>query len=221
MLEAIDKIQKELKYPITEVEWEQPYYDVTFDPVEKKHYFYVPRERAVPDIVKLRNLCHSYLAENVNPLFSSIVVEYDESLPERVFESVIWPIFCVSRAWFADGLMYELCPEETREWVKAKLEAVKRVFSDGNAEANLQDTLEIALIVAEAKGLYGEDVDVIGKTKEFVNAFVEVEPQNATIEELCVLNARLLKLASGFELDLVFNEEVNMYVWRCIGASMG
>lgn len=221
MQEAINKIQRELEYPITEVKWDQSYYDVTFDPLEKIHYFYVPREGAMPEIVKLRNFCHSYLAEKVNPLFSAIVVEYDEALPERVFESIIWPIFCVSRAWFADGLMYELCPDDAKEWMRAKVEAVRAAFSDGGVQANLRDALEIALIVAEAKDLCGERVEVTGKSRDFVDAFIEVNPRNATVEGLEALNAKLLKLAGDFDVELVFNKKMNMHVWRCKGASMG
>jgi hypothetical protein len=105
--------------------------------------------------------------------------------------------------------------------MRAKVEAVRAAFSDGGVQANLRDALEIALIVAEAKDLCGERVEVTGKSRDFVDAFIEVNPRNATVEGLEALNAKLLKLAGDFDVELVFNKKMNMHVWRCKGASMG
>jgi len=213
--EAIEKIEKSIKYPVVEIEYEAEYYDVTFDYIEKKHLFYLPKGADAPEIVYMRNLCHAYLAEHVDPLFSSVVVQYDDSLPDRVFENVVWPVFCVSRMWFADGLMYKLCKKETREWVEEKVKLVKRAFSGEKFDASVKDTLELSLILAEGEAFGDKKLDTKGKIGELVEIFLSVDPQMAELKHLERLNNALLETTSGFSVELLDNNDLGGRVWRC------
>ncbi len=214
MDKAIRKLQEELKWPLEIRKADGDLCEASCDPEEKKHIFFFPEGESRNNSQFMRCLCQALLAEMVHPLFSAVVVEGPEAMPESVFENHIWPIFCVSRLWFADALMKERCPEENRKEIEKKLDLIDRSFPEGQIRANLSHTLQVALTLAEAKHFWQIDRKPQGTIEEMIGAFLQIDPYKPDLNALKGLNHCLLKKYSSFSAELVHNQDMGEQTWR-------
>ncbi len=214
MDKAIRKLQKELKWPLEICKTDGDLFEASCDPEGKKHIFFLPEGENRNNSQFIRCLCLAFLAERVHPLFSAIVVEGPEAMPESVFENQIWPIFCVSRLWFADALMKDRCPEESRKEMEKKLDLIGRSFPEGRIRAGLSHTLQVALTIAEAKYFWQIDRKPQGTIEEMTRIFLQIDPYRPDLDALEGLNHNLLKKYSSFSAELVHNQDIGERTWK-------
>lgn len=212
----LEEIEKELEWPYKKLESEKSSIEVTCDPLAREHLFYFPGAETPRDSRLLRCFCHAFLAETVNPLFSAIAVRGPGLLPESVFENEIWPVFCVSRIWYADGLMMTKYPETRRAEAREKMNILENWFSEGELSVDLSQSIQIALILAEGKLFGGVESEITGKISLMKNSFLEFDPFAPSLEELCSLNNALLGTFSSYSVKTVSDENFGGDLWVLI-----
>lgn len=186
------------------------------DPVKKRHFFFVSENEETDDIDLLAFFCHANLAETVHPLFSSVLAESGDYLPEEVFRETVWPALCVSRVWFADAMAIRVCPEEGRKKAEGKIRFIDRSFPEGFLDGKISDLLEMALVIAQGRVLCGMERKSKGKMEAMVKAFINADPLNPSIDALKRLNNDLLAVWSPFRVEIVRNEDLGMELWKVI-----
>lgn len=211
---AVQTMEQELSWPLEVRQTGDGMCETSCDLAVKSHTFFLPEGEDRNSTAFVRCLCHAWLAEKVHPLFSAVVVEGPEAVPEKVFENQIWPIFCVSRVWFADALMAERFPEESRVEICRKMDLIDQAFPDGKIETDLSHTLQVALTLAEADHFWNIDRKPEGAIGEMTQIFLDTDPSAPRIESLKDLNDQLLKRYSTFSTELVENIEMGEKVWR-------
>lgn len=214
MNKAVQTMEKELQWPLEIRETEDGMCETSCDLCGKSHTFFLPTGEEQNTPVFARCLCHAWLAEKIHPLFSAVVVEGPEAVPEKVFENQIWPIFCVSRVWFADALMAKRFPEESRNEIYRKLDLIDKAFPDGQIKTDLSHTLQVALTLAEANRFWNIDRKPEGTIGEMTRTFLDIDPTAPCLESLKDLNDQLLKKHSTFSAELAENSEMGEKVWR-------
>jgi len=207
-------LEKKLTWPSVFLENGADISDVSCDPVEKKHIFSVPKGKGKENSGFVRCLCHALLAEEVHPLFSAVIVEGPEIVPENIFKSRIWPVFCVSRDWFADALLKKLYPEESRSEIGGRLARIARDFPGGRIDGAFSSLLEVALVLAEAEYLWHMSFDLDGAMRRMSDVFCQVDPMVPELTRLEALNDSLLKKYSSFSVRLAENAETGGTFWR-------
>lgn len=214
MNKTIKELENDLLWPLEIRENSEGLCETSCDPSEKKHIFFLPQGESRNSTTFARCLCHAWLAEKIHPLFSAVVVEGPESVPESVFENQIWPVFCVSRLWFADALMTDRFPEESKKEIQKKLDVIDHSFPDGQIRADLSNTLQVALTLAEAKYFWQINRNLQGSIKEMTHIFMQIDPGNPGLDYLKELNHDLLYRYSTFSAEIVYNNEIGEKVWR-------
>ncbi len=187
---------------------------VTCDPLQEKHTVFSPKGKRIAEHELMRAVCHATLAEGVHPLFSAIIAESGDLLPEKVFQTQIWPVLCVSRRWFADGLFVRQAPDEARAVIVQRLEDVDASFPAGEIDGGVNNFLIAALALAEADTFCDSHRKVSGKLRDMVGVFRRVSPMQPTLKKLQTLNNGLLRTFCPFRVEPVFNEEMAVHVWR-------
>lgn len=211
---AVLKLEKELTWPLIFQENDSDINDVSCDPVTRKHIFSVPRDKGKNSYGFVRCLCHALLAEKVHPLFSAVIVEGPDVIPENLFKSRIWPVFCVSRDWFADAFMRKLYPLESRREICSRLAFMESEFPGGQVDGDFSSLLRVALVLAEAEHLWQANFNLNGEMREMADIFRRVDPMTPDIGKLERLNDSLLKRYSAFSAELVEKKETGGAFWR-------
>lgn len=187
---------------------------VTCDPIRQRHTVFSPQGRRIRDRELMEAVCHAVLAEEVHPLFSAVIAESGDMLPEKVFQSQVWPVLCITRRWFSDARFLTLCPVEFRQGVALQLEEFDAVHSGGEVSGDVATFLHAALILAEADDFCGVHRKVSGRLREMVSAFRRIDPVRPTLRKLQTLNNGLLRTYCPFRVEPVANEEVGTDLWR-------
>lgn len=205
-----------LKWPWEKVEAAEELPGAACDPVKKRHFFFVSGNGKTDDMDLLVFFCHANLAETVHPLFSSVLAESGDFLPEEVFRKTVWPALCVSRVWFADAMAIKVCPEEGRKRIEGKIRFIDKSFPEGFLDGKISDLLEMALVIAQGRAFCGIERKGQGKMEEMVEAFLDTDPLNPSIDALKRLNNDLLAVWSPFRADIARNEDLGMELWKII-----
>lgn len=207
-------LEGELSWPLEEVETKESLWSVSCDPAGKRHYFFLPENKELSEIQRKRGIAHAWLAEKVHPLFSAVVAECPDGLPEKVFTKTLWPVLSVSRVWFADALVVKSTPEPGRNDTRARLGFLDKTFPSGGVEGSLSDYLEAALILAEGRVFCGTRRPCSGKMAEMVEAFVRVDPFDPSIGALEKLDNELLAVWSPYRVAVARKDELDMDIWK-------
>ncbi|HDQ92598.1 MAG TPA: hypothetical protein ENN89_00580 [Synergistetes bacterium] len=216
MEKNIEKILASLEWELEEIETGEEIPGISSDPVNKRHSLSLSPDTSKGGMDYLVFLCHASLAEKIHPLFSSLLVESGDILPENVFLETVWPALCLSRAWFADAMAYDLCPEEGLTRTGARIKRIEELFPEGRLDGPVADLAEMALVFAEGSVLCGLNLEFGGKMGEMVAAFSEADPREPTLEALEALNNRLLSVWSPFRVEIAFSDELGMELWKVL-----
>ena len=216
MEKNLQMLMDSLKWPWEKVAAGEEMPGPACDPVEKKHFFLVSEQDEAGDNELLACFCHAHLAETVHPLFSSVLAESGDFLPEEVFRETVWPALCISRVWFADAMAARLFPEEGRKGTEGKIRFIDNSFPEGQLDGRISDLLEMALVFAEGRSFCGIRRESSGKIQEMVEAFLEADPLAPSLEALTRLNNRLLAVWSPFRVEITRNEELGMELWKVV-----
>jgi hypothetical protein len=213
--QCLGTLEEELQWSVEEVKTEDALLSVSCDPRVRQHYFFLPGGgKKLSDVQRVRCLAHAWLAEKVHPLFSVVVAECPDGLPENAFSETLWPALSVSRVWFADAVVVDHCPESASKDVKARLNMLEEIFPSGKLQGSLSDYLEAALILAEGKAFCGIEGQTRGKLADMAETFTVTDPFSPSLDALKDLNNRLLGLWSPFRVDVAGNDEIGMDVWQ-------
>ena len=92
----------------------------------------------------LKCLAHASLAEKVDPLFSSVMVQGPEYIPESVFWKNRYGQFSAPQGhWFADGAIAAQCSSFADKDARKKLGFVDDIFPDGKIGSDISRVLEV------------------------------------------------------------------------------
>ncbi len=207
-------LEAEILWPLEKMETKDSFWSVSCDPVRKRHCFFLPENKEITEIQKMKFVAHAWLAEKVHHLFSAVVAECPDELPEKVFRKTLWPVLSVSRVWFADALFIKNSPEQGRNDIKARLAFLDETFPSGVIEGSISDFLEAALILAEGRVFCDIKRPCSGKMAEIVEAFLKVDPFDPSFAALKLLNNGLLAVWSPYRVDIAHNDELGMEVWK-------
>ena len=209
-----ESLRSRLKLPIETLASGEKWPEVSFDPVRRCHLFSFPfGSDPAPEIESLF-LCHALLAERVHPLFSCVLAEGPDALPEKVFERQIWPVLSCTRTWFAQALWVKHCPSQARTAIQSRFSCLLEKAAGGFAEEDLAGMLEIALVSATRIRFCGASGLPEGKMKEFVMAFLSVGPEKPHLSSLTRLNALLLRATSSFSVKPEYHPGFCTEIWR-------
>jgi len=214
MEKCLGKMTSQVLWSYDQKKSSTDFYEVFSDPLNKRHTFCTALESSQEKYHLLKCLAHASLAEKVDPLFSSVMVQGPEYIPESVFEKQIWPVFCTSRTWFADGAIATQCSSFADEDARKKIGFIDNIFPEGKIGADLSGVLEVALALAESSKFSGIERKTSGKTAEMVASFLKVDPFDPDLENLNKLNNSLLRNISDFSCRLVFSDEFGSYIWE-------
>ncbi|HPD97755.1 MAG TPA: hypothetical protein PLP89_05445 [Synergistales bacterium] len=216
MEKCIEKVIASLEWELEEIETGDEIPGISSDPVKKRHCLSLSPETSKNGMDYLVFLCHASLAERVHPLFSSLLVESGDLLPENVFLETVWPALCLSRIWFADAMAYDLFPDGGLARTEARLRGIEELFPGGRLDGSVSDLAEMALVFAEGNVLCGLKQEFGGKMEEMVAAFSEADPRQPTLDALLSLNNRLLSVWTPFRVEVAFSKELGMELWKVL-----
>jgi len=214
MEKCLNNLEKKIFWPIETIETDSETYEVSCDVSSKKHLFYLSGKKSNRNYQLLKCLSHAFLAENVDPLFSAIIVEGPEKMPQKVFQDHIWPVFCISRVWFADAVIIEKCPEEGKKEVRKKMDMIENWLIKGEIKPDISHVLQIALALAEGKSFSNIDEDLSGKIKLISQVFLDIDPFTPDLQKLTLLNNGLLKTLSNYSVETVPMDNSGNNIWR-------
>jgi hypothetical protein len=213
---SIEKIVASLEWELEEIETGEEIPGISSDPVNKRHSLSLSPDTSKVGMDYLVFLCHASLAERIHPLFSSLLAESGDLLPENVFLETVWPALCLSRVWFADAMACDLCPDVGLARTEARLRGIEELFPGGRLDGSVSDLAEMALVFAESNVLCGLKQEFGGKMGEMVAAFSKADPREPTLEALGSLNNRLLSVWSPFRVEVAFSDELGMELWKVL-----
>jgi hypothetical protein len=182
--------------------------------MRQKHRVFSPRGRRISDLELLRASCHASLAEEVNPLFSAVVAECGDLLPEKVFRGQIWPPLCVSRVWFADGRMMKVCPSAAKADAETRFRELEERWPGGEIDGNIETLVLAALVLAEAEAFCGIHKKSRGRMRGMVGMFLQTDAGRPSLRKLQTLNNGLLRFYCPFRVEPVFRDHIAMDVWQ-------
>jgi hypothetical protein len=188
--------------------------EVSFDPVRRCHLFSFPQGSNPDPEVESLFLCHALLAEQVHPLFSCVLAEGPEALPQKVFEKQIWPVLSCARAWFAQALWVRFCPSQARTSILSRFSRLQARFPEGCPDADLTVLLEIALVSASVIRFCGGTVLPEGSVGKSVRAFLSVGPGKPDLSSLARLNSLLLRVHSSFTVKPQYDPVFCTEIWK-------
>lgn len=212
--ESMESLRGKLSWKFETRKHDEDSVTVSCDPILKKHMVFSPRGRRVTELELLRASCHASLAEEVSPLFSAIVAESGDMLPEKVFKGQIWPALCVSRIWFADGRMAEVCPPAARDEVLRRFKELEERYPGGEVEGSIDSMLLVALTVAEAEVFCGNHKKVFGRLRALVGMFRRIGAGQPTLRKLQTLNNGLLSAYCPFRVEPRYQDDLGMDIWQ-------
>lgn len=156
------------------------------DPVDKKHMITIPK--GIRESEYLHELAHAYLAETINPLFSTM---FFSPSGQELGDLIVEPYRCAGD-WFVDEILMKWAPH--LELSETGLD-LNRVLDPENSYmfTDIKMLLSGALIVAESVHRHRLDAASVPKVLcSLVNKFLVVPPI-ATIENLEILMNELLR----------------------------
>lgn len=214
MQACAESLKRRLRQPIEILASDERWPEVSYDPLRRCHLFSFPKGSDPGPETWSVFLCHALLAERVHPLFSCILAEGPDLVPQKVFEKRIWPVFSCTRSWFAHGLWVKLCPSQARTALQSRVSSLLERFPGGYPEADLAGMLEIALVSAGAIRFCGVSLLPEGSVGESVRAFLSVSPEKPTLESLTRLNALLLRASSSFSVRPQYHPGFCTEIWK-------
>lgn len=212
--ESMESLRGKLNWKFETRKHDEDSVTVSCDPIRKKHVVFSPRGRRVTDLELLRASCHASLVEEVNPLFSAIVAECGDMLPEKIFKGQVWPALCVSRGWFADGRMMEVCPSAAKDDAGRKLSELEERYPGGEMEGSIETMLLAARAIAEAEVFCDVHKKVSGRLRVMVGMFRRIGAGRPTLRKLQTLNNGLLGAYCPFRVEPLFREDLGMDIWQ-------
>lgn len=214
MDKCLNDLQKMISWPIETIETDSGTYEVSCDVSSKKHLFYLGSNNSNRNYQVMKCSSHAFLAEKVDPLFSAIIVEGPENMPQKVFKDHIWPVFCISRVWFADAVIIEKCPDEGKKEVRKKIDMIENWLINGEMQADISHILQIALALAEGKKFSYTDRELSGKIKLVSQAFLDIDPFTPDLKKLSLLNNSLLKSFSPYSVETISMDNSVYNMWK-------
>jgi len=215
MKKVIENIRSQLKWKVQEQQGVSPEFRIDSNPQRKEHIIYwpAPNSKAGPPrkIELLHELIHAQLAEQVHFQFSGNYFARESS--DKHIHTVAWACRAATD-WFVDAKLMELVPNQERAEIEEHFNLVCRMFQVGSQQGNIFLLLSGGLIIAQAIKYLGVRVQIDGKLKHVVDAFLSTSPENPSVQTLEKLINKLLAVYTDLRVQLVIDS--GLEVWEII-----
>jgi len=192
----VKKAKAELTWLSLELPQDKGPIRVVSDPDAKIHRIFISPENAEADprqeLLYLHELGHATLCERVHPFFGAVFPVTD--LDERLVAAVS-PVLNAAGDWFVGQWQTEFCPELALAELKHEFEASTELLSE-EQPPTVEKFFVAALVIAQAIKYLKVRDNCDGFLKQTVHAFLEVPPENPSVQKFELLANKLLELGA-------------------------
>lgn len=192
----VKKAKDELSWTVQEVEQDSGPLRIFSNPVERTHTIFqpseIPADGQQQELLYLHELGHALLCERVHPFFSSGFPI--AGLGKELFPAVS-PVLNAASDWFVGHWMMEFCPDVALAELEKEFEATT-VMMGKRETPNLDKFFSAVLITAQSKKYLNAPVQCSGILDAAVQAFLEVPPEQPSLDKILGLFNSLLALGA-------------------------
>jgi hypothetical protein len=203
----VKKARAELSWQVMEVQQESGTVHILSDPIEKTHYIFLPPETDETDpyreLLYLHELGHALMSERVHPFFGSVYPIV--GLEERQGPAVR-PVLNAVGDWFVGHWLTDFCPELADEELQKEFAATTEMLQNEQSPS-VEKYFVAALIIAQSVKYLRVPDNCDGFLKKTVRAFLDVPPENPSVEKFELLINRLLALGAPLRCRRTSNQE--------------
>ena len=192
----VKKAKAELTWLSLELPQDKGPVRVVSDPDAKIHRIFLSPETAEADprqeLLYLHELGHATLCERVHPFFGTM---FPITGLEQRLGPAVSPVLNAAGDWFVGQWQTEFCPELALAELKSEFDASTELLSK-EEPPTVDEFFAVALIIAQAIKYLKVQDNCAGFLKQTVHAFLEVPPENPSVQKFELLTNKLLELGA-------------------------
>lgn len=194
----VKKAKAELNWLVLELPQDKGPVRIVSDPDAKVHRIFLPPEAAEADptqeLLYLHELGHATLCERVHPFFGTMFPI--TGVEERLVPAVS-PLINAAGDWFVGQWQTEFCPELALAELKKEFDTTSEQLSNQQTSSVEVDKFFVAaLIIAQSLKYLKVQNNSAGFLDKVVQAFLDVPPENPTVQKLEQLINKFLALGA-------------------------
>jgi hypothetical protein len=215
---ALEKVCKELEWPIIEQFHQMPMVRIVSNPRTKTHIILKPDEslKQSSDLSFLHELGHAMLCEKIDPVFSASTSFAPHENKRRFL--VVIPALNAACDWFIGHWQLGISPQLTKEQLRENLSIAEEILEESKLPP-IDIILDAGMVIAQAIHYLNEPIDCDGVLKKVVDAFLSVSPEHPSADN-CVLLVNLL-MATYTDQRASLMDDGDFFVWDIQPAAGG
>ena len=192
----VKKARTELTWQVRDVRQDEGLVRIISNPKEKTHLIFLPPENAETDprleLLYLHELGHALLCERVHPFFGTVypITGLDERLGPAVS-----PVLNAAGDWFVGQWQTEFCPELSLSELQKEFDATIDLLNKEQTPSYDKFFIAALIIAQSIKYLKMPD-NCAGFLEKTVQLFLEVPPENPSVQKLELLINKFLELGA-------------------------
>jgi hypothetical protein len=208
----IQKVTKELDWPLLEREHDIPAIRITSNPKDRSHILLLPTGESISSqLDHLHELGHALFCERVHPIFAENAYITSDT-DKRKFSQAL-PAINAALDWFICHWMTEVAPDESKAQIAESLPIAEKALQSPAAPPP-EPFMDVVLTIALAINYLDEPIDCGGVLKIAVDAFLAVPPGKPSSDACVALANSLLATYTDLRVTLVKDEDFS--VWKVI-----